>query len=1485
MNKPSLIAAAVAAVLTTFSHGAAAAPWTQTSLDKVIGEQASGEQPVLQDVALNLDQGQIRSGASAAAVMVDGTRSASAIRNSLTLALSEDFSLAELAAAEVFARSEVQTVQTSAQASDNILSVQAKNVTASGRWTGASVESSSNALAQGNGLNVTVETLDVLSWGESTGFYGSVVDGSTGTASGSWVTMSVGTAEAREMQVAGAQVTGVSAEALNNKVTVGFDEYEVEELRLYGGRATAQPTSDTEQKATQAIASNNEVTGVFGTVGADSEIQVYGGGARAYGQDAVSVADGNSTRIEIVEIAGSSSQNPFLSIHAGESNAENEYGDPMPQSSQASASSNVLTGYFGSVSGSDFDLTAGSAKADGLDAVSVADSNRLTFEVTTLSSNPYFTVTGGNSAAGSTSSASQVQSAQASASGNEVSGLLGSVNGRVSGMTGQYIRMVAGNAEAYGQDAVSVADSNRLTFEVTTLSSNPYFTVTGGNSAAGSTSSASQVQSAQASASGNEVSGLLGSVNGRVSGMTGQYIRMVAGNAEAYGQDAVSVADSNRFTIEISSLASAPTTTVIGGTALAGYTDDDFLSLSAQASASGNVVTGNFGIISDSDLAMAAGNARAYGQDAVSFAEGNHLTFETATSVSNSTLEFYGGFSAAESASGDLQSAQASASGNKVSGRFESVSDSTISMFAGSAAANGQNVVSLADGNQLDLEISSLSSSDDSGDDSSDGFSVIGGNSVADSLSVALPSVSAQASASGNEVSGRFESVSDSFISMIAGSAAAYGQKAVSSADGNRLTFEIATSVSNSTLDIQGGLAMAGGASGDSQSAQASASGNLVTGSISGSVGQSSSLGIYGGRATAVAQDSTAVADNNQVQLTLTLEETDGSMQLLLLGASARALTTAVADGNLLRVSGGADTAIKGTLYGAQVEIERSDSDSAQANASGNRVEVSGIDLTGSITGALVENRNSSGSVNAEGNGVVISSSTIKGDVTGANLQGSHINAGGNTVILTEGTVVDGDVMAVVGANAGSMRFLGSDYSSVYSNNRVVMNNATVTGAVSGVSSNSGSLPVDMQAAGNTLVLAGHNEAGTIAGFETLDLTLSEQNKDQSVLTLTGGESAISGSTIVIRGAEVLEQGKLIEAVDGANLSVKDATVELRGTFIKKVAQNVDFTVTEGEGNGLTTDSDVLASAKVQATESASSLSESLLGTAAFVRQGAEFVADDGLATMEFAARSKQGLNAFAVMQGSSMHYDALSGVDVSGFALLAGAAVQQGNLTFASFVESGWGNSEGDIAKNSTDLSYFGVGLAARYRFESGFYGEGAVRLGRASSDFAASFVEDGDRARYESDVFYATMHMAAGYELPLNDFVTADMYARYTFSFLDNDSVDLNDAAQSRAELDSVVAHALRIGARVKGGFTDAVNWKAGIAYEHMFDGAADGTVDGVSITEAEMDGGSVIGELGVSVKPGSETSPWTLQFALKGYLGEREGVSGNGILVYSF
>lgn len=1258
MKRPSLTALAVASVLATLGHGATAASWTQVRANEIIGAQESGEAPALQDVDLKLDESTFPYGASAMAVEVAGTREASAVHNSLTLTLrqSPSFYLDHLIGAEVSARSEDHAVRAlgrgntvnlalddsstlildritgadvwvsgpqgsvaqagdnhvvvtgdiklmrsahgarvsaacegceaiasgnlltikadafeemwiaaqmrmagaevsawgAAQASDNTLSVEAKTITASGRWVGASVESYASALAQGNELNVIADELIASSSpGEGiTEFSGSLVDGPTGAAYGSRVNMQIGNVSVQEMAIYGAQVSGESAEALNNRVAVRFDELSAERLNLYGARAETWPASMSEQTSAQAIASGNELSVVFGTVHGDSDITAAAGKAEASGQNAVSVADGNSTTIEIDEIVASSSV-PIIDIQGGVSSAGNEMGDPLSLSAQASASGNVVTGRFGNITDSDMAMVAGSARASGQNAVSIADSNRLAFDVSALSSNPIFLVTGGESVAGATSGDSLSLSAQASASGNELSGVFGSVNSQST----DYVNLVAGNALAYGQNAVAAADSNRLTFDVSSLLSSQHFAVTGGMS-----------------------------------------------------------------------------------------------------------VTG---------LANAA------------------------------------------------------------------------SLF-----------------------------------------------------------LSARASASGNAVSGRFESIRNSDISMVAGSAVAYGQDAVSSADGNRLSFEIETSVSNSTLEVQGGRATAGIASGDLQSAQASASGNLVTGVISGSVDQSLALGIYSGQAVAAAQNSSAVADNNRVQLSLEGVVADSPVSLLLSGAVVQAQTRAAAGGNLVVVSG-KDTAVEGTLNGAQVTVQRSGTESSYADASGNRVEVSGIKLTGSITGAQVRNENQLGSAVAEGNVVVISNSTIEDNVTGANLLGSHINASGNTVILGEGTVVNGNVTAVVSANAELARSSGGESAGTYIDNRVVMNNATVSGAVSVVSSNSGSSQVDIQTAGNTLVLAGHNEAGWIEGFDRLDMTLS--SKDESVLTLTERhESSVDGASIVIRVNDVNDQGTLIEVAQdsGSKLTFNDTSVELRGTFIKKIAQNVNFTVESGEDNALTTDSDVLASAKAQATESASSLSESLLGTVAFVRQGAEFVADDGLAAMEYAARSKQGLNAFAVMQGSSMHYDALSGVDVSGFTLLAGAAVQQSNLTFASFIESGWGNSEGDIAKNSTDLSYFGVGLAARYRFESGFYGEGAVRLGRASSDFAASFVEDGDRARYESDVFYATMHMAAGYELPLNDFVTADMYARYTFSFLDNDSVDLNDAAQSRAELDSVVAHALRIGARVKGG-----------------------------------------------------------------------------------
>ena len=391
-----------------------------------------------------------------------------------------------------------------AQASDNTLSVEAKTITASGRWVGASVESYASALAQGNELNVIADELIASSSpGEGiTEFSGSLVDGPTGAAYGSRVNMQIGNVSVQEMAIYGAQVSGESAEALNNRVAVRFDELSAERLNLYGARAETWPASMSEQTSAQAIASGNELSVVFGTVHGDSDITAAAGKAEASGQNAVSVADGNSTTIEIDEIVASSSV-PIIDIQGGVSSAGNEMGDPLSLSAQASASGNVVTGRFGNITDSDMAMVAGSARASGQNAVSIADSNRLAFDVSALSSNPIFLVTGGESVAGATSGDSLSLSAQASASGNELSGVFGSVNSQST----DYVNLVAGNALAYGQNAVAAADSNRLTFDVSSLLSSQHFAVTGGMSVTGLANAASLFLSARASASGNAVSG------------------------------------------------------------------------------------------------------------------------------------------------------------------------------------------------------------------------------------------------------------------------------------------------------------------------------------------------------------------------------------------------------------------------------------------------------------------------------------------------------------------------------------------------------------------------------------------------------------------------------------------------------------------------------------------------------------------------------------------------------------------------------------------------------------------------------------------------------------------------------------------------------------------------------------------------------------------------------------------------------------------
>ena len=101
---------------------------------------------------------------------------------------------------------------------------------------------------------------------------------------------------------------------------------------------------------------------------------------------------------------------------------------------------------------------------------------------------------------------------------------------------------------------------------------------------------------------------------------------------------------------------------------------------------------------------------------------------------------------------------------------------------------------------------------------------------------------------------------------------------------------------------------------------------------------------------------------------------------------------------------------------------------------------------------------------------------------------------------------------------------------------------------------------------------------------------------------------------------------------------------------------------------------------------------------------------------------------------------------------------------------------------------------------------------------------------------------------------------------------------------ELDCTVTHAVRAGARLLGDFNDNASWKVGAAYEHVFDGDAESAVNSFSLDVPSLEGDTGVFELGLRIRPSLESN-WAVDLGAKGYVGDREGVTGNMTVRYSF
>ena len=466
------------------------------------------------------------------------------------------------------------------------------------------------------------------------------------------------------------------------------------------------------------------------------------------------------------------------------------------------------------------------------------------------------------------------------------------------------------------------------------------------------------------------------------------------------------------------------------------------------------------------------------------------------------------------------------------------------------------------------------------------------------------------------------------------------------------------------------------------------------------------------------------------------------------------------------------------------------------------------------------------------------------------------------------------------------------------SNNLVSLSNSEV-GSLSVVSVEGADKNLFKQ--GNTAKFSGSNTIhGQLAGFDRMEYDVSAANEKDAVLTLDSSvQNSFDDTAIKVNKGTDVKDGinyKLIAAV-GSSAKFTNTTVESDATFVHSEWNVDDFTLNDGEtlsvrwGEALDpddpTDTPVLDpdNPSYQAvTENSKTLSESLLGTVAFLNQGAEFIADEGLAAMVDSAKLGE-LSAFGAVHGGTSNYKTGSRVDVDGYTLAAGGSIKLSpDWVVGGFIEAGWADSDGHVghAKGEGDHDYYGVGLATRYMLNDVWYVDGSVRVGQASTEFTGLYA--GDSAKYDSDAFYVTAHAGTGYLFNLTDSVNLDVYGRYLVTYLDGDDVRLHNKYDDKFDMDSTVTHAVRVGGRLTGSFCPYAGWKVGLAYEHVFDGDAESAVNSLNLEVPSLEGDTGVMEVGVTMKP-SLNSRWSMDLGAKGYAGDREGVTGSVMVRYAF
>lgn len=589
------------------------------------------------------------------------------------------------------------------------------------------------------------------------------------------------------------------------------------------------------------------------------------------------------------------------------------------------------------------------------------------------------------------------------------------------------------------------------------------------------------------------------------------------------------------------------------------------------------------------------------------------------------------------------------------------------------------------------------------------------------------------------------------------------------------------------------------------------------------------------------------------------------------------------------------------TLIDSSVRGSYTRSTTGDSVATNSTVEIHAGTVNGDIYGGYgLVNRD--GNIDVSGNQVKILGGTVKNVLGG---YGSHFGQNSQSMIIQDNHIILSGEAVVQGKVYGGYFRLPNlvpdgDFESIVKDNTITvtgnvdLKDADLYGSfISGVDTikeNSGNdLIVDNWKGRQVNSINNFNDIK----FQNIDWEnegiVVEVLNDNATTSLENTKIDLRNSTTLSGGTELKKndymyfiksangsigtnENNILVNQDGESDNIFTAGVALEGTGKVEV---------EADGSVKYTITDVNNTDQIDIVPVNSSLA------AAFVINGNDLVVD-GLNAME--QDQLFGVKTFAIVEGHDSSYDVADDLKVNGWNGLYGVGnikeYKDGNLSYAAFFENGTANYRtfnsfmDEVIRGDGSIVYNGGGIAGRYRKDNGFYTEASLRAGLLKNELKNMFKDgNGSIYGYKTESPYYAFHLGIGKVIDIKEDRDLDLYARYYHTYNDGDNFTV---AGDVFEVDSITSDKVRIGTRYNVNNDKDISTYYGLAWEYEFNGDADVSVNGQKLPGETLQGSSGFAEIGFVQR---NSSPWSFEGRVRGYVGEREGVSGLLRATYSF